>query len=50
VIDTARSRLAVTRPSTVAEHFDLVIRGHVLAKAPGRYEGRREHRDHAVVR
>jgi hypothetical protein len=42
--------VAVTLPSTVAEHRDLVIRGHVLAKAPGRSEGSRELRDRVVVR
>ena len=41
--------VAVTPPSTVAEHRDLVIREKVRANAPGRIEGRCEHHDRAVV-
>jgi hypothetical protein len=42
--------VAVTQPSTVAEHLDFVIRGHVPANAPGRSEGRCEHRDRGGAR
>jgi hypothetical protein len=42
--------VAVTLPSTAAEHRDLVIRGHAPANAAGRSAGRCEHHDRAIVR
>jgi hypothetical protein len=42
--------VAVTSPSTVGEHRDVVIQDRVPANAPGRSEGRCEHHDRAVVR
>jgi hypothetical protein len=42
--------VAVTSPSTVGEHRNVVIQDCVPANAPGRSEGRCEHHDRAVVR
>jgi hypothetical protein len=46
----AMHAVVVTPPSTVGERRDFVLRDEVLANAPGRIEGRCEHRDRAVVR